>query len=533
MKVMYIAAECKPFSQAGGVADVAGELPIALEKLGVDIEIVTPYYNVIDSRYIEEFSAKYDVSFHGEDEKVKVFKGKLERVPVFFIDNSKYFGGNFISILSCLSHIEVLTNAVRESLLVSPSNFLCNVSEISSLSPLSSYSHPYVNSQYIPYYDDILRFSFFCYACIELIKKRKPDIVHINDWMLGYLFGLMEIKGLKQKRVLSIHNIAYQGVIGIDTIRKWEIEEILNSKKVGKNFLNPSEMENRKSVNALALGIQSADMVNTVSKAYCEEIMMHDDKNKYFEGGNGLEKIIRKKHSEKKLLGILNGFDYKLKNTDSNFKKVIIEKQRTKSEICKVFSNPDAFLLGFVGRAVEQKFILLTEYLDNKSVLEHLLDIEDVNIAILATGIPHYEYFIRSFTRDNYSYTIAFDRNKAKQISSGCDLFLMPSLFEPCGITQMESMSNATLPLVRLTGGLKDTVKPYTEETVKGVNGFGFDGKSREDLLKNFIKSVKEAKNLFFSKKKQYRQLQRNAFNARFLWKDTAKEYIDNIYKKL
>ena len=200
MKVMYIAAECKPFSMAGGVADVAGELPIALKKQGIDVEIVTPYYNVIDSKYITDRLYDYDVSFHGENEKVTVFNGKLEDVPVYFLDNSKYFGGDFCSVLSCLFLIEALNNSVKNSLLSSPPQFLCNISGISSLSSLTSYSQPYVNSQHIPHYDDILRFSFFCQACIELIEKRQPDIVHINDWVLGYLFADMEMKGLTPKK---------------------------------------------------------------------------------------------------------------------------------------------------------------------------------------------------------------------------------------------------------------------------------------------------------------------------------------------
>ena len=272
-------------------------------------------------------------------------------------------------------------------------------------------------------------------------------------------------------------------------------------------------------------------MVNTVSKTYCEDMMKKDDKNGFFEGGKGLEKIILKKHRQQKLKGILNGFDYKIKNSRNNFFNIIKEKQQAKKEISKEFKNPNGFLLGFVGRAVEQKFLLLMERLDNKSILEHLLDIKDVNIAILATGLPEFEYFIRSYHRDNYSYTIAFDKTKAKQISLGCDVFLMPSLFEPCGITQLESMSNATLPLVRLTGGLKDTVKPFPAVTEKAANGFGFDGKTREEVLLNFIASVKKAKELFFSANKTFRHIQKNAFNTRFLWEETANRYIEEIYK--
>ena len=186
-------------------------------------------------------------------------------------------------------------------------------------------------------------------------------------------------------------------------------------------------------------------------------------------------------------------------------------------------------LLGFVGRAVEQKFGLLTETLDGKSVLEHVLDITGINVAIVATGLPEYEAVIRhASTRPNCSATLAFDRAKAAQVSLGSDVFLMPSLFEPCGITQMESLSCGTPPLVRWTGGLADTVRPHTDKRGTGV---GFDGDSREDILRNLILCVRDAQRVFTDEPDRFKELQLAGYRARFEWSDAADRYISDVYE--
>jgi starch synthase len=483
MKVLYITAECKPFSKVGGVGDVAGELPPAIRKEGIDIEIVTPLYGKIDSKFWSETKQMYNFIFHGQNETVQVCKGQLGDVPVNFLKNETYFENH--------------------------------------------YSEPYVYSDKIPYFDDVIRFSFFSKACLYLIKQKQPDIVHINDWVLGYLFGQMVIEKQPSKRVLTIHNIGYQGNIGIDVIKDWDIANLLKNSKTGQFFRDPRRTWN--SVNPLKLALELCHMANTVSPNYCREITQPEDLNRYFEGGKGLDEVTKRLYEKGKLIGILNGFEYRCEPTDSEFKKILDRKAEIKSVLSKDFANPDAFLLGFVGRAVEQKFKLLTEKIDGKNVLEHILEIPGLNVAILATGLPEYEAFLRELVgRDNCSITIAFDRKKAMQISLGSDVFLMPSLFEPCGITQMESLSNATPPLVRWTGGLVDTVIPFSDAN---GTGFGFDGSTREEVLRNLIKAVKEAKIFYEQEQDNFRQLQRRGFNQRFLWSETAQEYIEKLYK--
>jgi glycogen synthase len=168
---------------------------------------------------------------------------------------------------------------------------------------------------------------------------------------------------------------------------------------------------------------------------------------------------------ERRLTGITDGFEYGEKDSEAGLTRVMKAKAVARAKLAADFPEPEGLLLGFVGRAVEKKFGLLAKTLDGKSVLEHILDIPRINVATVATGLPEYESFIRRLAfRPNCSATLAFDHDKAKQISLGSEVFLVSSLFEPCGITQMESMSSATPPLVRWAGGLVDTVKPlYTK----------------------------------------------------------------------
>lgn len=487
MKVLYLAVECKPFSQVGGVGDVAGELPVALKRANrnVDIEIVTPLYGRIDLPADARYVSKVRLQFHGKREMVEIFQTVSNGVPVNFVKNQTYFEG--------------------------------------------AYSEPYIYSDKIPFFDDALRFSFFSEACLGLIKDKHPDIVHVNDWGLGYLLARMVMENMRPRRVLTVHNIGYQGNIGKEVVKGWQLEKILNHKSVGRAFVDPRPAWN--SVNALRLGLELADRANTVSQNYCREITLPENKRTYFEGGKGLHEVTRKLHRAGRLVGILNGYEYQFTPTDKKFKAILSEKAQLKQALGRAFTNPEAFLLGFVGRAVEQKFKLLTERVDGKPVLQHILDIPGVNVAIIATGLPKYERFLRKFAnRPNCSATLAFDREKAKQISLGSDVFLMPSLFEPCGITQVESLSHATPPLVRWTGGLVDTVKPHT---APDGTGFGFDGKNRKQLLRNLLETVNLALQLWTSNSEGFRDMQRRAFKERFLWSTSAREYIEKIYLPL
>jgi starch synthase len=482
MKVLYIAAECKPFSKVGGVGDVAGELPPELKRQGVDIHVATPLYGSVHSGFTGPKRSEFETVFNGRRETTGVYAGDLDGVPVHFIKNATYFEG--------------------------------------------PYGRPYIDSSGTPFCDDMVRFSFFAEACLHLIESIKPDIVHVNDWVLGVLFGRMAMKGLPQKRVLTVHNIGYQGNLPVSSIQGMDIRRIHEDGAVGPLFADPHPEWN--SVNALRLGLELAHMANTVSPTYCREIVRPENPGRFFEGGRGLQDVTGRLVREGRLTGILNGFKYASRPTQAAFDKIMAAEKSAKMEISGEFADPDGFLLGFVGRAVEQKFRLLAEPLDGRSVLEHVLEIPGVNVAILAAGSPYYEAFIGNVRhRGNYRPMVAFDTIMARLIVLGSDVFLMPSLFEPCGITQMESMSAGTPPLVRWTGGLADTVVDYRS---KEGTGFGFDGPDRIALLENLIQAVRDAKAFHDASPGAFQDMRKRAFKKRFLWSDSAKEYIGKCY---
>lgn len=487
MKVLYFTLECKPFSKVGGVGDVALELPLALKDKGVDIEIITPLYGSVDKSWIEgEAYREYTVPFKDRsgkeiDEVVKLYNIEYRGISITFISNSTYFEGK--------------------------------------------YEMPYVFSDHTPYFDDFIRFNFFSLAAAELINDKSPDIIHANDWGLGFLLGKLKHEKSTIPRVLTIHNNSYQGNMWIPAIRNWSIADFLSDRCVKKDFIDPRKRWN--SINPLRLGILSSDYVNTVSPTYKREMLKRDNRGRFFSGGNGLERDLKKMDKLGRFKGILNGFEYK---HIRSYNETLDLKNSSKRELSSHFYSPENFLIGFVGRAVEQKFKLLQEEYDGKSVLEHITDNKNVNIAILATGLPEYEEFLLKFKDyTNVSVTLAFDRELAAKISLGCDLFLMPSLYEPCGITQMESLSNATPPLVRFVGGLKDTVTSYKKS--RGT-GFGFNGLTRKSVLKNLVNEVFNAMNIYYNDQESYDNIRREAFKQRFLWKDSAEQYFE-IYKEL
>ncbi|MBS12657.1 MAG: hypothetical protein CME19_13765 [Gemmatimonadetes bacterium] len=477
MEVLYLTAECKPFAKAGGVGDVAGELPPALAKQDVDIEIVTPWYGQV------QFS-DYTVEFNNQSESIELIsQPEVDGVPVTFVKNAHYFEGED--------------------------------------------GTPYVHSPDIPFKDDILRFSFFSEACLHLIKQKKPDIVHINDWVLGYLFGRMEMEKLKQKRVLTVHNLGYQGIISRDVNDGWSIQAIDQDDRIGPLFADPRPEWN--SVNALRLGLELSDHVNTVSPTYAKEMCLPENPGAFFEGGKGLDETAARLAGEGLLTGITNGFNYNAPPTDTALDELLTQKAAARAELSADFEDRNGFFLGFVGRAVEQKFGLLVATLDGQSVLERILDIPGVNVAVVTTGLPEYESFLRRVSsRPNCTATLAFDRERARSISLGSDVFLMPTLFEPCGITQMESMSCATPPLVRWTGGLVDTVIPHTESS---GTGFGFAGDTRVEVLENLINSVVDAKRVFDEEPERFRTIQRNGYDTPFEWSASAEQYVSEVYE--
>jgi len=496
MKVLYIAAECKPYSKMGGVADVAGELPAAMKAKGIDVTVVTPLYKSVDvKRHGLKAAGKYEVKSAGMTEEVALYKGISHgNVPVIFVRNKTYLDEG-----------------------------------------------PYVHSIHFPFKDDSIRFYFLCQAVQPLITE-DVDIVHANDWMSGYLFSLMAADGMKQKRVMTVHNISYQGNLYVPNILGWDMDFLLQS-KYAEMFTDLQYFNN---VNPMRLGLELCDIANAVSPTYAEEILKPGDQGRFFEGGKGLETVCQRLNAEGRLIGILNGIRYESVPSEDSFKKMLQEKEKFKKRLSCYFKSPENALFGIVGRACEQKFRLFAEEIDGKPVLEHLLEISGVNIVVSSGGQAEYQSFMANMTmqrykgfcdygsalrqqkRMNYAAFTGFDREMTVRINNGSDIFLMPSLFEPCGITQMESMLSGTPPLVRNTGGLADTV---IDHSLPGGNGFVFDGMTRDELLRNLVSKVHEASKTC-KHKSHFKEIQRNAFFKRFTWEDSAEKYAE-MYEKV
>lgn len=482
--VLYLAAEVAPFSKAGGVAMVAGELPPELKRQGVNIEILAPYYGEVDPKHNLREVGSYDMEFNGKRERVQLYEGELDGVRVNFIKNETYFGTKQIYMYST-----------------------------------------------VPFEDDARRFSFLSQACLHVIKSKNPKIVHVNDWQFGYLLGLMKLDGVGAKTLSTMHNLSYQGNMWIPKAAETSsvIRTLIENPATYDLFQDPRRDWN--SVNPFRLALELSDVVNAVSPTYAKEILQPEDHERYFEGGKGLDGIIRRLNEQGRLTGILNGYSYRTEPTDDNFRKILVQKRDAKNQISSAFKSPENLLLGFVGRAVEQKLKLLMENYDGKPVMQHLLEMPGINFVFLGTGDQEYERFLHQCHNEvNCISTVDFDRKRAETINLGSDVCLMPSIHEPCGITQLESMAGATPPLVRLTGGLADTVVPYN---LDGASGFGFNGNSREEVLRGLINAVAIAKKVHEQNSGEFNQIALNAFRSRFTWSDSARRYIDEIYMPL
>jgi starch synthase len=379
---------------------------------------------------------------------------------------------------------------------------------------------------------------------LSLIKRHAPDIVHVNDWPMGYLLGWMKLDGQLDTKdgpatVLTIHNIGYQGNMPRDLIAGWDMGTLAKHPLTAVSFTDAHADWNN--VNPLRLAMELADVTNTVSPNYMREMMQPENRSRFFEGGKGLEGVALELHRQQRLFGILNGIQYKnAEPSEADFVSVMNEKAEMRTQFTANFKQPKGLLIGFVGRCVTQKFGLLAERLHDKTVLEHILDIPGVNVAFLATGDPQYESFMANIgvakfegsrtygellfagRRDNYVSTVAFDRERARKTWLASDIFLMPSLFEPCGITQLQSMELATPPLVRGTGGLADTVIDYSRS---GSTGFVCDGTTRNAVLQSIIDGVLKAKDIKENHPDEFLEMQRRAFNQRFTWEKALPGY--------
>jgi len=480
LNILFVTAEAAPFAKVGGLADVVGSLPAALRKDGIDARVVMPGYGFINhEKYNVSLLFTFQITLREGTADVKVYSTVYDGVPFYFVQSWPYFGDD--------------------------------------------------ESVYTEWDWDVPRFIFFNRVVMgfawELLQRLGwfPDVFHVNDWHTGLLpFLIYENDDDPQWKntatVLSIHNLAYQG----DHVGGWLFEAGV----AGRH--HPDLVYQDLTDNMLGIAIAYSDIVTTVSPRYAIEIQ-------YPYMGYGLDGLIRSRIAD--LYGILNGIDTDQWNpaTDpklvsnydvTNFEDKRLLNKRHLQARSGLEIRDDIMVIGLVSRLVWQKGIDLAI-----PALRRILAEANVQFVALGTGDPDLEYGLWRLGQDfgwKAKTYIEFDASVAQHIYAGCDVFLMPSHFEPCGIGQMVSMRYGALPVVRETGGLADTVDNYDNHIGQRGTGFVFRWEEPEAVYG----TLRWALDTFQNRPEAWRNMQRNAMNKNFSWSNSAKQYI-NLYEKI
>jgi len=475
MKLVFVTAEADPFVKTGGLGEVMGSLPAFLHKQGVDVRVIMPKYSTIAEHFQRKFKhlAHFDVPVAWRKQYCGLEEMEYLGVHYYFIDNEYYF------------------------------------------------SRPRIYGEY----DDAERFAFFSRAALESlihIPGFKPDIIHCQDWHTALIplmlkaFYSQEPLYYPIKTIFTIHNLNYQGVFSKDVLG-----DILG---LGMEYFTENTLEFHGAVNFMKAALLYSDRITTVSPTYAEEIQ-----NPYY--GEKLDGLLRKR--SKSLIGILNGIDYEVYDPMTDpylvmpYTNFSLAKTENKKHLQSVFGLPvqgDKAVLGMVSRLVDQKGVDLLVY-----VMEELLEL-DVQMVILGTGEQRFEDVLRYFASkcpEKLAVKLEFSDRLAHEVYGGSDMLLMPSRFEPCGISQMIAMHYGTVPIVRETGGLKDTIIPFNEMTGVG-NGFSFAHYNAHELLF----AVQRAVSIYQEDKFVWDTICKNALKGDYSWERSAKAYLE-IYESL
>jgi len=475
MKELFVSAEAAPFFKSGGLGDVAGSLPVELSKTGIDIRVVLPLHTFLAEEYKRQLEDVVELTIKvGWRERYCGVKSlKRDGITYYFIDNMEYFD--------------------REKI--------------------------------YGYDDDGERYSYFSMAVIEMMEEIGfvPDVLHVNDWHTAIVPVLLKDKygwiGAYSdiKTVFSIHNIEFQGEFDQGALNDWL--------GIGYNAFHEKGLEYYGRVNYMKGGIYYADYVTTVSPTYAQEIQTP-------EFGKGLDGVLR--DVRYKLSGILNGIDYKLndpradKTISSNYSinNLSGKKQNKKflQEKAGLPVDDDTMLIGIVSRLTHQKGFDLVQ-----TIFDDLMK-RKVQVVLIGTGEVGFENSFKHFDwayPDQFKAIIDFDTQIAQEIYAGSDLFLMPSAFEPCGLSQMISMRYGTMPLVHEVGGLKDTVIPYDEFEIRGT-GFSFNDFTPGVLLN----TIDLALRVYYDQPQNWKSIMRQAMVKDFSWEQSSQKYRD-IYNHL
>ncbi len=475
-KILFVTSEAHPLIKTGGLADVSGSLPNALAELGQDVRLLLPNYQAIKT----DKDVRPLCSLRVDNRAVNLLETQMPGSPVtvWLVDYPEFYKR--------------------------PGN-------------------PYLNGLGEPWPDNADRFALFCRIAVEVAMDRagldwQPDIVHCNDWQSGLVPAFLSLETASPASVFTIHNMAYQGLFPAESTQGLNLPGQL---------WNPDGLEFHNMLSFIKGGLVYADHITTVSPTYAQEIQTAAF-------GYGLEGLLG--HRKDTLSGIINGIDIEAWNPETDplipqhYRAAsLAEKQHNKSELQRRFAlpvNDQIPLFGLIGRLVEQKGIDL--------IIDCLPDMLSMpmQLVLLGSGDKAYEQRLQGLADmypDKMAATLGYDESLAHLIEAGSDVFLMPSRFEPCGLNQMYSQRYGTLPIVRKTGGLADTVVDTLPETIanRSATGFVFNEASASSLLE----AVKRAM-LLYSDQKTWAKIQANAMKKDFSWRHSAEQYL-TLYRGL
>lgn len=505
---LFAAAEndAIPNCKAGGMGDVVRDVPRQIAERGDSVHVVVPSY------------------------------GRLHQ------------NGNRLTTLNFTLRGMPYTAELYE---VPPKKVFQNISHYVIHHPqieAGGIAHIYHDDPKEPFYTDAIKYIIFCTAVAEAIKVGafgKLDVVHLHDWHSSLLLFLREYhrhyENLKEIRfVYTIHNLAIQGIRpfkgNYSSVQNWFPE-------VPIDFKGLMDYRYQDCINLMAVGIRLADAVHTVSPSYKKDVMLPSSPPEFI-GGEALEKDLKKANDEGRLFGILNGCNYKNINTEENqaiyrntvkalFKWLQEESKKYKADflahtgekIMQYVDERPKFIMASVARLTEQKFyFFLKSPKAFEAILEQLNKVEGI-FMLLGTGAPEYEEMFRalSYKHKNFIFTNGQSESLIDSMYQECDLYFMPSLFEPCGISQMLAMRNGNPCLVHNTGGLKDTVKHMK-------NGFSFDGKTFDEKIENMLSTLDQVLELYQNDKPTWKKIQGSAKRARFTWQKSVDKYYEELY---
>ncbi len=469
--ILFVASEGVPFIKTGGLADVVGSLPKSIAKEYYDVRVVLPRYLCMKQEVKEqmEYITHFFMDFEDKQHYVGLLQANYCGVQYYFIDNEEFFQGN----------------------------------------------KPYGQDEL----QEIRKWVYFSKAVLSALPvlKFKPDLIHCHDWQTGMLPVYLKERFRagefyeKIKSVMTIHNLKFQG--------KWDVKTVQKITGLADFYFTPDKLEAYKDANLLKGGLVFADAITTVSKAYAQEI-----KTTFF--GEGLEGLLQARSND--LRGIVNGIDYEEFNPEKDpaieypynqitYRKEKLKNKKALQQELGLEVNDKRFMVGIVSRLTEQKGLDLIAYMMDEICQD------DIQIVVLGTGETKYENMFRHFEwkyPEKVSANIYYSEALSHKVYAACDAFLMPSLFEPCGLSQLISLRYGTVPIVRETGGLIDTVDPYNQYENSGT-GFSFKNYNAHEMLA----ALRYAEEIYYYKRREWNKIVDRGMLADYSWEVSAKKY--------